>query len=175
MSVKSIKPPLVKFPNLNVHYAEAMTYVENNFSSNYGEISKSFIYPTTFIESRAWLKQFLQHRFSEFGEYEDALVNGESILHHSVLTPMLNVGLLTPIEILDRAIAFASENKIPLNSCEGFIRQILGWREFIRGVYEAKARKSGIRTTGNLSEKYPNLFGMAQQAFLLLTRPLKRY
>ncbi len=155
---KGKKPPPVKFPKLNEYWAEAMTYVEKNFSSNYGKISKSFIFPSTFIESRAWLKQFLQHRFSEFGEYEDALVKGESILHHSVLTPMLNVGLLTPAEILDEAIGFASENKIPLNSIEGFVRQILGWREFLRGVYETKGTQERTANFWKFKRKIPPSF-----------------
>ncbi len=155
---KGKKPPVVKFPNINEYWKEAMNYVGKNFSSNYGEVSNSFIYPTTFTESRAWLKQFLKSRFLEFGEYEDALVKDQSILHHSVLTPMLNVGLLTPQEILDQAIVIASENEIPLNSTEGFIRQILGWREFIRGVYEAKGTQERTTNYWKFKRKIPSSF-----------------
>ena len=60
------------------------------------------------------------------------------MLHHSVLTPMLNIGLLTPKYIIERTLNFAEENEIPLNSVEGFVRQIIGWREFMRGMYELK-------------------------------------
>jgi deoxyribodipyrimidine photolyase-related protein len=155
---KAKKPPVVKFPKANAYWKEAVEYVEKYFSSNYGEASHTFIYPTTFAESRAWLKQFFEHRFTEFGEYEDALVNNESILHHSVLAPMLNVGLLTPKEILDDAIAFATENKIPLNSCEGFIRQILSWREFIRGVYEVKGTQERTTNYWKFKRKIPPSF-----------------
>jgi deoxyribodipyrimidine photolyase-related protein len=155
---KGKKPPEVKFPKSNEHWKEATTYVQKNFSSNYGEISDSHIYPTTFPESRAWLKQFLQKRFAEFGDYEDALVTKESILHHSLLTPMLNVGLLTPYEILDEAVAYATENKIPLNSCEGFVRQILGWREFIRGVYQAKGTQERTTNYWKFKRKIPATF-----------------
>lgn len=155
---KGKKPPIVEFPKLTEYWTEAITYIKKNFSSNYGEISSSFIYPTTLPESRAWLKQFLQYRFSEFGEYEDALIKNESILHHSVLTPMLNVGLLTPTEILEQAITFASENNIPLNSCEGFIRQILGWREFIRGVYEVKGTQERTTNYWKFKRKMPTSF-----------------
>ena len=115
-------PPEIHFPKPNEFWKEAKSYVEKNFSSNYGEISNDFIYPTSFKESHTWLKQFLQSRFAEFGDFEDALVTKENILHHSVLTPMMNVGLLTPKEILEQAIAFANENAIPLNSSEGFVR-----------------------------------------------------
>jgi deoxyribodipyrimidine photolyase-related protein len=71
---------------------------------------------------------------------------------------MLNVGLLTPTEILDQAIAFAVENNIPLNSCEGFIRQILGWREFIRGVYEAKGTQERTTNYWKFKRKIPTSF-----------------
>jgi deoxyribodipyrimidine photolyase-related protein len=65
---KGKKPPIVTFPEANEYWDEAIAYVKKNFSSNYGEVSNSFIYPTTLQESREWLKQFLQYRFSEFGE-----------------------------------------------------------------------------------------------------------
>jgi deoxyribodipyrimidine photolyase-related protein len=155
---KGKKPPKTEFPKPNEYFNEALTYVEKNFPSNYGEISTSFIYPTTFIESRTWLKHFLQTRFAEFGDYEDALVSSEGILHHSVLTPMLNVGLLTPDEIIEHTIAYASENKIPLNSCEGFIRQILGWREFIRGVYQIKGTQERTTNYWKFKRKIPSSF-----------------
>lgn len=155
---KGKKPPKVKFPKPNEHWTEATIYVKKNFSSNYGEINSTFIYPTTFSESRAWLNQFLQHRFLEFGDYEDALVTNESILHHSVLTPMLNVGLLTPKEVIDQTIDFARQNKIPLNSVEGFVRQILGWREFIRGVYEAKGTEERTANYWKFKRKIPASF-----------------
>ncbi len=155
---KGKKPPEVKFPKPNEYWTEALTYVKKNFASNYGEISNSFIYPTTFPESRAWLKQFLQKRFAQFGDYEDALVNSESILHHSLLTPMLNVGLLIPGEMIDEAITYAHENKIPLNSCEGFVRQILGWREFIHGVYQAKGTQERTTNYWKFKRKIPPSF-----------------
>ena len=63
----------------------------------------------------------------------------ENFLFHSMLSPLLNVGLLSPLEVVNTAIKFAKENDIPLNSLEGFIRQIIGWREFIRGVYQEKS------------------------------------
>jgi deoxyribodipyrimidine photolyase-related protein len=155
---KGKKPPEVKFPKANEHWTEATAYVKKNFPSNYGDISSSFVYPTTFSESRAWLKQFLQKRFAEFGDYEDALVNNESVLHHSLLTPMLNVGLLTPDEIVDQAVSYAHENKIPLNSCEGFVRQILGWREFIRGVYQTKGTQERTTNYWKFKRKIPASF-----------------
>ncbi|MFM7431076.1 MAG: cryptochrome/photolyase family protein [Flammeovirgaceae bacterium] len=155
---KSKKAPEVVFPKQNEYWVEAVEYVNKNYQNNYGEINKAFIYATTFTESRTWLKQFFQNRFAEFGEYEDALVNHESILHHSVLTPMMNVGLLTPKEIIDQAISYADKNNIPLNSLEGFIRQILGWREFIRGVYEHKGNEERTKNYWKFTRKIPKSF-----------------
>ena len=155
---KGKTPPVIQFPRINEHWHEATIYIEKNFPTNYGKVSTSYIYPTTFSESHAWLKQFLTNRFSEFGSYEDAVVSSENILHHSVLTPMLNVGLLTPEQILNDALVFADENKIPLNSCEGFIRQILGWREFVRGVYEAKGTQERTTNYWKFNRKIPKSF-----------------
>lgn len=155
---KGRKPPEVQFPKPNEYWEEAKKYVESKYASNYGQIPDDFIYPTTFEESRAWLKQFLQSRFAEFGDFEDALVGKEHILHHSILTPMMNVGLLTPKEILDETILFANENAIPLNSLEGFVRQILGWREFIRGVYETKGTEERTTNYWKFKRKIPKSF-----------------
>ena len=75
----------------------------------------------------------------DFGIYEDAIVAENSILNHSVLTPMLNVGLISPKKIIEECLSFAEQNDIPINSTEGFVRQIIGWREFVRGIYEAQS------------------------------------
>jgi deoxyribodipyrimidine photolyase-related protein len=171
---KGKKPPEVKFPKSNHHWAEAITYVEKNFSSNYGEINNAFIYPATFTQSRAWLTQFLQKRFAEFGDYEDAIVNSELVLNHSLLTPMLNVGLLTPDEILEEAVTYATNNKIPLNSCEGFVRQILGWREFIRGVYQIKGTQERTTNYWKFKRKIPASFWNGTTGILPVDDTIKK-
>jgi deoxyribodipyrimidine photolyase-related protein len=171
---KGKKPPEVKFPKSNDHWTEAIIYVEKNFSSNYGEINNAFIYPATFAESRAWLTQFLQKRFAEFGDYEDAIVNNELVLHHSLLTPMLNVGLLTPAEILEDAVTYATNNKIPLNSCEGFVRQILGWREFIRGVYQIKGTQERTTNYWKFKRKIPASFWNGTTGILPVDDTIKK-
>lgn len=151
-------PPAVTFSGVSQHGHEAMKYVEKYFPDNYGTVNTSFNYPTTTAESRTWLKQFLQCRLQEFGAYEDALVANEHILHHSVLTPMLNAGLLTPKEIIRETIAHATEHQIPINSTEGFIRQILGWREFIRGMYEAKGTRQRTTNYWAFKRRIPSSF-----------------
>lgn len=155
---KSKIAPEIKFPPINEFYHEAIAYVEAKYPNNYGNISREFIYATTHAESVVWLTQFLQMRFAEFGEYEDAIVDKEKILHHSMLTPMLNVGLLTPMQIVDAAIVYSANKEVPLNSLEGFVRQIIGWREFIRGVYVHKASYERTCNYWNFDKKIPASF-----------------
>ena len=150
--------PKVNFPSENEYYKNAVSYVKKNYPHNYGEIGSGFIYPTTFDESKKWLKQFLEKRFAEFGSYEDAIVARENILHHSLLTPMLNAGLLTPDYIIKAALKYSQEENIPLNSLEGFIRQIIGWREFIRGVYEVSGSYQRTKNYWNFKRKIPKSF-----------------
>lgn len=155
---KGKSPPQAKFPSKNQFHKEAQAYVKANFSDNYGELDSDFAYPITYAETRNWLMEFLQRRFVEFGQFEDAIVANEQILNHSVLTPMMNVGLLTPQEIIETTLKFAEENTIPLNSLEGFVRQILGWREFIRGVYETAGTRERTSNFWNFTRKIPASF-----------------
>ena len=97
-------------------------------------------------------------RFHEFGIYEDSIVKEENFLNHSLLSPLINVGLLNPMEVIQKAIDFSENNGIPINSTEGFVRQILGWREFIRGVYHVKGSEERTRNFWNFSRKIPSSF-----------------
>ncbi len=151
---------VVSFPILpsNNDWEEAKIYTENKFSHCPGNYSDSLHYPTTHDAAEAWLDRFLADRFSDFGIYEDAIVEKELLLHHSLLTPMLNAGLLTPSLILIKTLDCAQAKEIPLNSLEGFIRQIIGWREFIRGVYMAKGREERTQNFWGFTRKIPSSF-----------------
>ena len=155
---KGKTPPKVDFAKPNEYYAEAVNYTQKYFPENYGSLNADFIYPGTFSESKTWLQNFFKTRFSEFGAFEDAIVLKESILHHSVLTPMLNVGLITPQFIIDEALKYAGNHEIPLNSLEGFVRQILGWREFIRAVYELRGNEERTKNYWGFTRKIPASF-----------------
>ena len=167
-------PPPVEFPAEGPFAREAAEYVRANFDDNYGRLDSAFTYPVTYDESRAWLRQFLERRFSEFGKYEDALVAAEPILHHSVLTPMLNVGLLTPAEVIDTTLSFAAANDIPLNSLEGFVRQIIGWREFIRGVYEAAGTRERTTNFWKFERRIPASFWNASTGIVPVDLTIKK-
>jgi len=152
---KKKTPPSILFPDVDSYYEEARDYVNTNFSNNYGSINEFSLYPTNYKTSITWFNQFLETRFAEFGTYEDAIVAEGTILNHSVLTPMLNIGLITPQEIVDRSLIYAEENDVPINSTEGFIRQIIGWREFIRGVYETRGRDERLKHFWGFTKKIP--------------------
>ncbi|MDX1963334.1 MAG: cryptochrome/photolyase family protein [Pirellulales bacterium] len=115
-----------------------------------------FAYPVTAQQAQAGLRDFLDQRFANFGEYEDAIHSTEPFLFHSVLTPALNIGLLTPKEVLDAALARLDD--VPLNSLEGFIRQIIGWREYMRGVYLLYGRRQRTRNYWEHTRPLPAAF-----------------
>lgn len=155
---KGKKAPAVIFPDENKYYREAEEYVSRHFADNYGDLTAGFRYPVTHTDSEKWLDEFLISRFREFGAYEDAMVSEEKILHHSLLSPLMNCGLLTPVQVIDAALESAVKNDIPLNTVEGFVRQIIGWREFIRGVYLHKGRQERTSNFFGAGKKIPEAF-----------------
>jgi len=114
---------------------EAKDYIETKFPSHPGRLDDLF-YPTSHRDAARWLQHFLEQRLVRFGDYEDAIVEKQSWLWHSILTPALNIGLLTPKQVVQETQAFADRQSVPINSLEGFLRQVIGWREFMRATYE---------------------------------------
>lgn len=112
-------------------YDEALKYVNKYFAKNYGELN--LIYPTTHKTAKKWLLNFVQRRLKKFGIYEDASRKGEAFIYHSVLTPMLNIGLLTDWDIIE--CVMTNRRGISLSSLEGFIRQLIGWRNYMYCIY----------------------------------------
>ena len=152
------QPPAIIFPDIDPYYKEAKTYIEKHFNNHLGSLTEYPLYPSSFKSTKDWLNQFFEQRFSEFGVYEDAIIAENSILNHSVLTPMLNVGLITPNEVIDSCLKYATDNDIPINSTEGFVRQIIGWREFIRGMYECRGSEERTTNFWNFDKKIPSSF-----------------
>ena len=167
-------PPPVQFPDSDAYYLEAKIYVEKHFSTHLGQLTEHALYPTNFESTNNWLQQFFEQRFIEFGTYEDAIVAENSILNHSVLTPMLNVGLITPKQIIDACLLYAKENNVPINSAEGFIRQITGWREFIRGVYEARGGEERTTNFWGFKKKIPKSFYDGTTGILPIDKTIKK-
>lgn len=155
--------PLPGLPKENKYVIEAWQYVQQHYPSNYGSdltLNGSSIgfYATTFKEAEDWLDDFLNTRFENFGVYEDAIVFEQHYLFHSVLTPMLNIGLLLPSQIITKALVAAAKHSIPINSVEGFTRQIIGWREFIRIVYEREGTRQRTKNFWGFTRKIPVSF-----------------
>ncbi len=134
-------------PNIlpNQWVVEAKKYQSTHFPNNLGT-ANDFNFAVTHAQAEAQMLLFFKERFADFGDYEDAIISNQTFLFHSVLSPYLNCGLLSPRFLLEEAIKYAQKNEIPLNSLEGFVRQIMGWREFIKVVYQ---RKGNFQRTYN--------------------------
>ena len=131
---KKLVPPPVDWSHSTKHVDDVIELVALTFADHPGRADE-FRWPTTREQALLWLDQFVEHRLEQFGPYEDAITTRSPTVFHSVLSPVMNLGLLTPSEILERVMTRADH--IPLQSLEGFVRQVIGWREFVRGIYRS--------------------------------------
>jgi deoxyribodipyrimidine photolyase-related protein len=113
---------------------EVIKEIDRRFDQHYGS-SDGFDLPVTRKDAQTYFKDFLDHRLPQFGDYEDAMVTGEPLLFHSLISPLINAGLLSPMDCIRAAEERYIQKKAPLNAVEGFVRQILGWREYVYGIY----------------------------------------
>ena len=125
------------FPKINEtsHTKNLKEIIEKNFSKHPGS-TKNFWFATEFKDVMRLLDFFIKEKSNLFGDYEDAVDQSNNILFHSALSPYLNLGIITPEIILDRILTSHKKKKIRINSLEGYIRQVIGWREFMRGIYQ---------------------------------------
>ncbi|MGY9058497.1 MAG: cryptochrome/photolyase family protein [Candidatus Puniceispirillales bacterium] len=138
-------PQKIELPSIPKNYTnnnleELKSSINNNFQNHPGSMDNLWM-PTNRKTALIWLDDFLQYKFIDFGNYEDAIRSENNFLFHSALSPVLNMGIITPLEVVNKAIEFSDKNNVPINSIEGFIRQIIGWREFIRGIYHCKGEE----------------------------------
>ena len=126
-------PPVPKFQP-DAITREVMELVEARFGDHFGNL-ESFFWPVTREEALQAADAFFAQRIEKFGPYQDAMVHGADDLYHSMLSTSLNCGLLLPLELCERAEQAYEDGASPINSVEGFIRQIIGWREYVRGFY----------------------------------------
>ena len=135
---KALPPDLLLPPRR--HFApDAITstviaLVNRRFPDHFGEL-EPFRWAVTRESALEALEDFIEIALPQFGSYQDAMKSGEDFLFHAVLSPYINLGLLDPREVCEAALAAHANGAAPLPAVEGFIRQILGWREFVRGVY----------------------------------------
>jgi deoxyribodipyrimidine photolyase-related protein len=98
-------------------------------------VASDFWLPVTHVDAALWLQSFIVERFSQFGPYEDAMKDGEAFLFHSVLSPLINCGLLSVSQVVEAALDGYHSKDVSIESVEGFIRQLIGWREYMYGLY----------------------------------------
>jgi deoxyribodipyrimidine photolyase-related protein len=136
---------------------EVLDLVSRRFPNNPGGLD-GFDWAVTAAEAEAQADSFFAHALADFGAYEDAMLTGERHLWHSILSPYINSGLLDPLDLCRRAEAEYRAGRAPLNSVEGYVRQIIGWREFMRGIYWREGpdyvRRNFLEHTRNLPSWY---------------------
>ena len=113
---------------------EVLELVAARFPDNFGTL-EPFWFAVTRADAEAAFDHFVRHALPHFGTYQDAMLTGQPFLYHAVVSPYLNAGLLDPLDMCRKVEAAWRSGAVPINSAEGFIRQVIGWREFVRGIY----------------------------------------
>ena len=136
---------------------DVLRVVQDEFSDHFGTLIP-FHYAINREQALLELDHFIEFCLPEFGDYQDAMVAGQPYLYHSLISSYVNAGLLLPLEICKKAEAAYQAGKAPLNAAEGFIRQILGWREYIRGIYWHHMPDYGDLNFFNATTPLPNFY-----------------
>jgi deoxyribodipyrimidine photolyase-related protein len=136
---------------------EVMDLVSEKFSNHFGNM-EPFHFAVTRKQALLALNQFIEKRLINFGDYQDAMIEGEPWMYHSHISFYLNCGLLFPLECLKAVEDAYQKGQVPLNAAEGFIRQIIGWREYVRGIYWLKMPEYEFENFFDASGKLPPLF-----------------
>ncbi|WP_425418243.1 cryptochrome/photolyase family protein [Oricola indica] len=145
------------------HYAvddttrDVLDLVDGSFGDHIGRL-EPFNYPVTRRQAMHYLNWFVTEALPEFGRYQDAMKQGEPLLYHSHLSALINCGLLDPRECCEKAISAWNDGDAPLNAVEGFVRQIIGWREYIRGIYWLKMPEYGQENALDAKRDLPEFF-----------------
>lgn len=130
--------------------------------SLYGEL-EPFYWGVTRQQAQKALQHFIEENIPKFGTYQDAMVTGEETMWHALISPYLNLGLLQPIEVIEAVEKAYYQQDLPLNSIEGFIRQVLGWREYMRGIYLTVDEDYGEKNYFNHTQSLPDFFWDAEK------------
>ncbi len=136
---------------------EILSLVEKNFSDHFGDL-EPFEIAVTRKQALIALNHFINERLVNFGDYQDAMLENEPFMYHSLLSFYLNIGLLVPNEIIVKAQQAYENGHVAINAAEGFIRQILGWREYIRGIYWHKMPNYSNSNFFNAKKQLPEFF-----------------
>ncbi len=140
---------------------EVLALVGDRFGGNFGSLD-DFWFATDRGQARRALTHFIKHALPDFGAYQDAMLSDERFLYHSVLSVYINAGLLSPREVCEAAARAYADGEAPINSVEGFIRQIIGWREYMRGIYFLHGPDYTSRNALNHQRKLPDFYWSAE-------------
>lgn len=151
----TIEGPL-KFEPDNIT-GDVLALVEAQFDGHFGDL-RPFWFATTRAQALEALDHFITHSLPRFGDFQDAMLRGEEFLFHASLSPYLNIGLLGPLEICQAAEAAYKSGDAPINAVEGFIRQIIGWREYVRGIYFLEGPEYAQRNALNQTRDLPGVY-----------------
>lgn len=151
---------------------EVLALVKERFSHHFGTL-EPFHYAVTREQALLELDHFIDHLLPNFGDYQDAMVAGEPYLYHSLISSYLNCGLLLPLEVCQKAEASYHAGNAPLNAVEGFIRQILGWREYIRGIYWHLMPEYGERNSLNATRPLPEFYWTADTKMFCMSEAIR--
>ncbi len=150
-----------------------LALVEERFAGNFGDLHP-FRFATDTGQARRALVHFVARALPKFGDYQDAMLDAESFLYHSWLSVYLNAGLLSPMEVCRAAEAAWQAGEVPLNAAEGFIRQIIGWREYVRGVYFLQGRVYPHRNALHHRRKLPDFYWSGETDMRCVARTVEQ-
>ncbi|PRY77920.1 deoxyribodipyrimidine photolyase-related protein [Marivita geojedonensis] len=150
---------------------EVLDLVEARFGNSFGSL-RSFWFATDQEQARRALAHFITYALPRFGDFQDAMMNDNRFLYHALISPYLNVGLLDPMEVCKAAEEAYKDGHAPLNAVEGFIRQIIGWREYVRGIYFREGPDYPRRNALNHQRKLPDFYWTGDTDMNCLSRAI---
>ncbi len=152
---------------------EVLDLVGDRFGGNFGTL-RPFRFAVTRGQARRALDHFAKELLAGFGDYQDAMLRDDRFLHHSVLSPYLNIGLLSPLEICERVEREWRAGNVPINAAEGYIRQVIGWREYMRGIYFREGPDYPRRNALNHQRGLPDLYWGGETGMECLKRAVEQ-
>ncbi|MFB6246003.1 MAG: cryptochrome/photolyase family protein [Candidatus Pacearchaeota archaeon] len=162
-----------KLPDFNSEEVEeAKNYIEENFSENPGSL-ENFIHPISRRQALYNLNDFLKNRIQNFGKYQDAIDSDVNFGYHSLISSSINMGIITPKDVIEKTQEYKEKNSIPLSSVEGFLRQIIGWREYIRAIYRIEENMSNSNYW-SFKNKIPKEFYTAETGLKPIDESIER-
>ncbi len=147
--------------------------VERQFPDNFGRL-RPFWFATDRGQARRALSHFITHALPKFGDFQDAMLDDNRFLYHAIISPYLNAGLLTPLEICKAAEQAYTDGQAPINAVEGFIRQIIGWREYVRGIYFLEGPDYPRRNALNHQRALPDLYWGGETQMRCLSKAVEQ-